>query len=379
MQVQIRNLQYLQDSVADEKQRVKSLLSTKHVLQEKIATHEDTIRRQMEEIKQGKLASIEWSNRETALMTEIEELNGKISEMKLLVDEGKLQLKTAQSLIESLQEQNATGRRLLEEKSNTLHAMGNSVAASVSSPSIVARAESRADKATARLKALEQEMLEMQSLNGALEANLAHKTARADELSKEVGRLRAMNTAKVDELNEIRARDLRVEAELSAQLMEKERTTESLRELIQRMEENKQEAEDLLEERLRKLLAEQEINKQLRELLMMVNEKDTTTEELLYQLQIEQGSTALRLEDTTTSLHEETIRCEQLEQELISMRKQVSTLESRLINAQTNDSATQSVAEENLAMLRAQVRLTLTFCAAIFITNLLMTITVTRG
>jgi chromosome segregation ATPase len=362
MQVQIRNLQYLQDSVADEKQRVKSLLSSKHVLQEKIAGHEETIKALGEQIKNSKLAAIEWSNRETALLTQIEELNGKIKEMGLVVEEGKLQLKTAQSLIDSLQEQNATGRRLLEEKSNALNTMGNSVAATVSSPSIVARAESRADKATARMKALEQEMLEIQSLNGALEANLTHKSSRADELSKEVGRLRAMNTAKVDELNEMRARDLRVEAELSAQLMEKERTAESLRDLIQRMEENKQEAEELLEERLRKLLAEQETNRQLRELLMMVNEKDSTTEELLYQLQMQEGSITTRLEDTTTILHKETIRCEQLEEELITMRKHVSNLESRLINVQSSDSASQSVAEENIALLRAQVSSSLLMC-----------------
>ena len=355
MKVQVRNLQYLQDSVSDEKQRVKALLSTKAVLQDKIATLEDTIRNQDSYLQQAKLASIEAAARETSLRNEIEEFISKTTELSQQVEDGKLQLKTAQALIESLQNQNAEGRRLLEEKSNALNTMSSTIAATVTSPGSISRAESRADKASARLKALEQEMLELRSLNGALEANLSQKTTRTEELSKEVGRLRAMVTAKVDELSELRARDLRVEAELSAQLMEKERTTESLHDLIQRMEENKQEAEVLLEERLRKLLDEQETNKQLRQLLMMVNEKDSTTEEFIYQLQIHESTITSRLENTTSTLLQETRRSEELEQQLTATRQHLSELQNELFNVKSSDSASFAVADDNIQMLRAQV------------------------
>jgi hypothetical protein len=47
---------------------------------------------------------------------------------------------------------------------------------------------------------------------------------------------------------------------------------------------------------------------------------------------------------------------------LITMRKHVSNLESRLINVQSSDSASQSVAEENIALLRAQVSSSLLMC-----------------
>ncbi|CAE7807076.1 unnamed protein product, partial [Symbiodinium microadriaticum] len=120
------------------------------------------------------------------------------------------------------------------------------------------------------------------------------------------------------------------------------------------MEDNKKEAEDLLEERLRKLLDEQETNKQLRQLLMMVNEKDSTTEELIYQLQMQEGSITMRLEETVTNLHKETKRCEDLEEQLGTARKQLASLQSDLLNVQSSDSASFAVADDNIKMLRAQ-------------------------
>lgn len=125
------------------------------------------------------------------------------------------------------------------------------------------------------------EVFEYRATISNLEANLSRKAARCDELTVEVSRLRTAFTSKSDELDHHRAQFTKIEAELQATLLEKERTLSVLQDLIARLEEQSRDDANSIQELSGALASEREENLALNDVLNMIKEKDEATESML--------------------------------------------------------------------------------------------------
>ena len=152
------------------------------------------------------------------------------------------------------------------------------------------------------------EVFEYRSTISSLEANLSRKTERCDELTVEVGRLRAAVTAKIDELGHHKAQFIKVEAELQATLLEKERTIEVMQELITRLEDQAVKDSNHIDELNAAIISERTENKAHNDMFELIKAKDDATESMLKDMSEQRMAMSTRfveIEDRVSTLTSE--------------------------------------------------------------------------
>eukprot|EP01041_Mallomonas_annulata_P002275 gene2275-4425_t len=120
---------------------------------------------------------------------------------------------------------------------------------------------------------LTQAMQERDDLQISLESRLSHKTQRVEELSSEVGRYRALLTAKTDEFDANQSQNMLDMAKLQAQLIENERSCMSLKALVEMLENGRKEAEAAIQEKVAELQREKETNDWYKDIVKKLTER----------------------------------------------------------------------------------------------------------
>lgn len=344
LRVQIHHLQSLQDTLSEEKRKSAYLADHKRQLLMKIKEMEDNVHQLEDQIQENKLDHVDLTRREVSAQRALDEEKAKCKVLETQLLDVKVQLSTNMALIEDLQSNNSQLRVDVEEKQ-------------FNSEEFRQEAKNEADsiQLTSKCNSIQQELNELEAVNDALKANLEHKSQYASDLVAEVNELRSLITEKDDELEQLRASDLKEEANLRTELLEKERIIDKLNQIISRLEEHKSESELLLAERLQKLHNEQEINSQLRSFLTIIDEKESTTEELLYQIQMSESSMASQLNETSNLFVAEKETSKRALADMAIMKSEYEILASEFEKFKNLAAMEKTTAEENRNILNSQL------------------------
>ena len=283
----------MQDTLSEEKQRSAILYDQKQSLKEELSRL-----KQQYATLEGEYADLRMRNHtltqtEANLNAALVNANEQVQALQAQYDDICNQLTTSSTLAQSLQTQNSDLRKQLEDTGNQL-ALLTSVSTGAT-PTAGAKVNAKIDKLQARIRALEQETSELKLFQTANEEKLTYKQKRVDDLSNENMKLRQQCLTLREDIEQARLLQLKKEAELEGIIVEKERTVESLRVMVENLEEELHEIKE-------KLSAERDSVYTLQELLMQLSEKDGVNEELLSETRSQLESTrrdtsVLELED----------------------------------------------------------------------------------
>lgn len=276
------NLQYLQDTLSEEKQRSAILHDQKQSLKEEVSRLKQQYATLEGEYSDMRMRNHTLSQAESHLNAALINANEQLQALQAQYNDISNQLTTSSTLAQSLQTQNSDLRKQLEDTGNQL-ALLTSVS-TATAPSAGAKVNAKIDKLQARVRALEQETSELKLFQTANEEKLVYKQKRVDDLSNENMKLRQQCLTLREDIEQARLLQLKKEAELEGVVVEKERTVESLRVMVENLEE---ELHDCRE----KLSAERDTVYTLQELLMQLSEKDAVNEELLSETRAQLEST----------------------------------------------------------------------------------------
>ena len=347
LRVQIHHLQSLQDTLSEEKRKSQYLADHKRQLLQKMSEMETKVRTLEDQIQEHKLHQLDLAHSESASQRALDDERAKSKALEVQLLESKTQLATNMALIDDLQNNNSKLRVAVEEKE-----LGRFNSSEFRQE---AKNEDDVVHLTTKYNSLRQELSELEAVNAALKANLEHKSEYAVSLVTDVNELRSLVTSKEDEIEALRASDLKEDANLRAQLLERERVIENLNDAIARLEENKIENELLLAERMQTLQNEQEINSQLRTFLTIIDEKESTTEELLYQIQMSESSMASQLSETCKLLVAEKEVSKKALAETAALKGELQTLKAEFDQIRSRHESEGAVAAEKAHFLENQL------------------------
>lgn len=299
--MQVTYLQSLQDTLSDEKRKNSYFANQKKGLLEKISELEKVLLSKSEnEVRSRREIEDERENALT-LQHQMEELTSELRSSKITIE-------TLQSSASQLREQIASSAAITTASSVVITSRESSSSSRLGSPNERGRSANdmdMIDRLQQKIKSMEQEKSELLMLVSGLEANYSVKSERAQELSKEITRLKSALTAAKNEYDSHRSVTLKNEASMQALLLEKEHSIESLKDMIGRLEKTVQEVEAVSEDRYQMLCEEISSNEKMKELLSILNEKESMTEALLSEYQSQGSDQGVELHQTQKELKKE--------------------------------------------------------------------------